>query len=104
MRLRPTFAQPWIVAPERNAAGAPVVADGDGCNSGTSGDGNDFSVTSEAPDCDILLQHKAAALLNLHAQAMAVQNISAVMLLVLDVTSTFYTRWCELFPLVLGKY
>lgn len=42
--------------------------------------------------------------MNLHVQAVAVQNIRTLEPLVLDVTSTFYSRWRESFLLVLGKY
>jgi len=43
-------------------------------------------------------------LLNLHAQAVSVQNIRALVPLLLDVTSTFYPRWRESFLLTVGKY
>jgi hypothetical protein len=51
-----------------------------------------------------LLQHEATALLNLHAQAVAVQNIRALVPLLLDVNSTFYSRWRESFLLTLIKF
>lgn len=43
-------------------------------------------------------------LLNLHAQEVAVQNIRALVPLVLDVTSTFYARWRESFLLTVGWF
>ena len=51
-----------------------------------------------------LLLHEAAALLNLHAQAVAVQNIRSLVLIVLDVNSGSYSKWHEQFLLTLGKY
>ncbi|WVZ89259.1 hypothetical protein U9M48_035685 [Paspalum notatum var. saurae] len=51
-----------------------------------------------------LLQHEAATLLNLHAQAVAVQNIRALVPLLLDTNSTFYARWRESFMLTLTKF
>jgi hypothetical protein len=51
-----------------------------------------------------LLQQEAAVLLNLHAQAVSVQNIRTLVPLLLDVNSTFYARWKESFLDVLGKY
>jgi hypothetical protein len=59
-------------------------------------------VDSTAQLSAVLLQHEATALLNLHAQAIAVQNIRALVPL-LDVNSTFYSRWRESF-LTLTKF
>ena len=42
---------------------------------------------------EALLQQEASVLLNLHAQAVAVQNIRSLVPLVLDINSTFYGRW-----------
>jgi hypothetical protein len=42
-----------------------------------------------------LLLHEAAALLNLHAQAIAVQNIRSLVLVVLDINSGSYSKWHE---------
>lgn len=58
----------------------------------------------DAPSLDVtLLQHEAATLLNLHAQAVTVQNIYALVPLVLDLNSTFYAQWSESFLLTLTK-
>ena len=51
-----------------------------------------------------MLLHEAAAVLNLHAQAVAVQNIRSLVPVVLDVAAGNYTRWREQFLLVLGKF
>jgi len=50
-----------------------------------------------------LLIHEAAALPNLHAQAVAVQNIRSLVPVVLDINSSSY-RWREQFLLTLGRY
>lgn len=63
----------------------------------------DVSVVDDIPR-EVLLQHEAAAIINLHAQAVTVQNIRHLVPLVLDVTSTNFPRWCEAFLLTLGKY
>jgi hypothetical protein len=49
----------------------------------------------------LLLQE---ALLNLHAQAVAVNNIRSLVHIVLDVDSNHFNRWCNQFLLVLGKF
>jgi hypothetical protein len=41
--------------------------------------------------------------MNLHAEAI-VQNIRALVLLVLNMSLSFYARWCESFLLTVGKY
>ncbi|XP_052143079.1 uncharacterized protein LOC127762644 [Oryza glaberrima] len=46
----------------------------------------------------------AATLAALHAQALAVGNIKALVPVVLDVTSANYARWRGMFLVVLGKY
>ncbi|WVZ73451.1 hypothetical protein U9M48_021755 [Paspalum notatum var. saurae] len=48
--------------------------------------------------------HEAAALLNLHPQAVAVLNIKAHVTIVLDVGSDDYSRWREQMLLTLGKF
>jgi len=53
---------------------------------------------------EALLQQEASVLLNLHAQAVAVQNIRSLVPLVLDINSTFYGHWKQSFLDVLGKY
>jgi hypothetical protein len=57
-----------------------------------------------SPLLEALLQHEAAALLNLHAQAVAVTNIRALVPLVLDLNSAFFARWRESFLLTVGKF
>ena len=54
-----------------------------------------------APFC---FSNEAAALLNLHAQAVAMQNIRLLVPLVLDVASAFYGPWRQSFLLVVGRY
>jgi hypothetical protein len=51
-----------------------------------------------------LLLQKAAALLNLHAQAVAVNNIRSLVHIVLDVDSNHFNHWRNQFLLVLGKF
>jgi len=51
-----------------------------------------------------MLIHEAAAVLNLHAQAVAVQNICSLVPVVLDVAAGNYTRWREQFLLTVGKF
>jgi hypothetical protein len=51
-----------------------------------------------------LLLQEAAALLNLHAQAVAVNNIRSLVHIVLDVDSNNFNRWRDQFLLVLGKF
>jgi hypothetical protein len=67
-------------------------------------DQHDLDTNPAVPDARAaLLIHEAAALINLHAQAVAVQNIRALVPVVLDI-STLYTRWRDSFLLVVGKY
>ncbi|XP_066373416.1 uncharacterized protein [Miscanthus floridulus] len=72
------------------------------------------SDNDEAPDDDdatdaaleasrALQMHEAAALLQLHAQAAAVQNVRSLVLVVLDSAGN-YSRWREQFLLAVGKY
>ena len=51
-----------------------------------------------------LLLHEAAAILNLHAQAVAVTNIWSLISSVLNSNSDGYTWWRDNFLLVVGKY
>jgi len=69
-------------------------------------DGDDSSAVDSEPPAtpDPLLLHEAAALLNLHAQAVAVQSIRSLVPVVLDVNSGSYSRWREQFLLTLSKY
>ncbi|XP_039793075.1 uncharacterized protein LOC120659079 [Panicum virgatum] len=63
-------------------------------------------VTDSAP-ADLhaaMLLHEAAALLNLHAQAVAVTNIRSLVSIILDVDSGNFKRWCDQFLLTLGKF
>ena len=83
-------------ARERAAANLPPLDGGDNLS--------DHTEDADAPDYDAIAHHEAAALLNLHAQAVSVQNIRALVPLLLDVTSTFYPRWRESFLLTVGKY
>jgi hypothetical protein len=64
---------------------------------------NSFATIDAAADA-ALAQHEAEALLNLHSQAVGVQNICLLIPLRLDVTSAFYARWRESFLLTLGRY
>ncbi|XP_062184578.1 uncharacterized protein LOC133888376 [Phragmites australis] len=52
----------------------------------------------------VLILYEAAALSNLHAQAVAVQNIKALVPIVLDLSSPHYSKWREHLLLTLGKY
>ena len=54
---------------------------------------------STTPCCS----NEAAALLNLHAQAVAV-NIQSIVHVILDVNSGSYAQWREQFVLAVGKY
>jgi hypothetical protein len=51
-----------------------------------------------------LLLQEAAALLNLHAQAVVVNNIRSLVHIVLDVDSNHFNRWRNQFLLVLSKF
>jgi len=51
-----------------------------------------------------MLLQEAAALLNLHAQVVAVNNIRSLIPIVLDVDSGNFGRWCDQFLLTLGKF
>ena len=51
-----------------------------------------------------MLLHEAAAILNLHAQAVAVTNIWSLISSVLDSNFDGYTWWRDNFLLVVGKY
>ncbi|XP_039778489.1 uncharacterized protein LOC120645819 [Panicum virgatum] len=53
---------------------------------------------------DALLLHEAAAIMNLHAQAVGVQNIRGLVPIVLDSLADNYSRWRESFLLTLGKF
>jgi hypothetical protein len=51
-----------------------------------------------------LLLQEATALLNLHAQAVAVNNIRSLVHIVLDIDSNHFNHWHSQFLLVLGKF
>jgi hypothetical protein len=51
-----------------------------------------------------MLLQEAAALLNLHAQVVAVNNIRSFVPIVLDVDSSNFNRWRDQFLLTLGKF
>jgi len=72
-------------AAERAAAAPSKEDDADASHPG---DGGIDNLTLQ----DTLLQQEAAILLNLHAQAVSVQNIRTLVPLLLDVNSTFYAR------------
>jgi len=80
-------------AQERAAADAP------------DGDADPLSDVSDPRDLrQALLLHEAAAIANLHAQAVAVQNIRALVPVVLDLNASNYTRWHDQLLLTVGKY
>jgi hypothetical protein len=87
-------------AARERAAAAPPQPEEDTRSSGT----HDDDDIPPAPLHAALLHHEAAALLNLHAQAVAVTNIRALVPLLLDTNSTFYARWSESFLLTLTKF
>ncbi|XP_021310400.1 uncharacterized protein LOC110433093 [Sorghum bicolor] len=51
-----------------------------------------------------MLHHEAVALLQLHSQAVAVNNIRNHVTTILDVDSGNFSRWCDQFLLILGKF
>jgi hypothetical protein len=51
-----------------------------------------------------MLHHEAVALLQLHSQAVAVNNIHNHVTTVLDVDFGNFSRWCDQFLLILGKF
>ncbi|XP_072150616.1 uncharacterized protein [Setaria viridis] len=67
---------------------------------------DDLSVVyDQAPDTQqAMLLHEAVAVLNLHAQAVAVQNIWNLIPIILDVAADNYSWWREQFLLTVGKY
>jgi len=92
-------------AKERAAAASPLddgapsdAEDAEDAEDLNSADGGDPLLRAA------LLQHEAAALINLHARAVAVQNIRLLVPLVLDVASSFYGRWRESILIVVGRY
>lgn len=86
-------AQPVKVAPLRVKDLPPH-----GATSDTASNVGGLSLT------DALLQQEGSTILNLHTQVVAVQNICSLVPLVLDVNSTFYTRWKVSFLKILSKY
>ena len=53
---------------------------------------------------DAVGTYETAKVANLHAQAVAVQNIRSLVMVVLDPLSTHYTHWCDLMLLTLRRY
>ena len=51
-----------------------------------------------------MLQHEAAAVINLHAPAVGVQNIRSLVHSVLDLAACNYNHWRDQFLLAVGKY
>nr|CAB3464295.1 unnamed protein product [Digitaria exilis] len=69
--------------------------------------GPEDDVHSQDDDDDLncaILRHEAAAVINLHAQAVGVQNIRSLVHPVLDLAANNYTRWRDQFLLAVGKY
>jgi len=92
-------------AQEQEAAAARAAAERKEDAPSDDEDGDDSSTVDSEPPAtpDPLLLHEAAVLLNLHAQAVAVQSIRSLIPVVLDVNSGSYSRWREQF-LTFGKY
>ena len=51
-----------------------------------------------------MMLHEAAAVLNLHTQAVSIQNIRSLIMTILDVNSGNYARWRDQFLLTTGKF
>ena len=51
-----------------------------------------------------MLQHEAAAMINLQAQAVGIQNIRSLVHSVLDIATSNYNHRRDEFVLVVGKY
>ena len=51
-----------------------------------------------------MLQHEAAVVINLYAQAVGIQNIPSPVHSVLDLATGNYNRWRDQFLLAVGKY
>lgn len=104
MPLRSAPAPPWRATAERKVAAAavpdPDPVDDDSAASHTASHVFD---QDRGTVHDAMLLHKAATLLNLHAQAVAV-NIRSIIHTTLNVNSGSYARWREQFLLVVGKY
>ncbi|XP_066324232.1 uncharacterized protein [Miscanthus floridulus] len=83
---------------ERAAAGAPTDGDDEDDLSDHASDHNDNTDLHQA-----LLQ-EAAAIANLHSQAVAVQNIRNLVTVVLDLNVGNFNRWRDQFLLIVGKY
>jgi hypothetical protein len=85
-------------AAKERAAAAASAAPGRG--------GASFSTSSSAlPDlASAMLIHESMALLQLHAQAVTVNNIRTHVTIILDVDSGNFNRWRDQFLLVLGKF
>lgn len=92
---RPTLAcaRPWNVLP------AVPLPKG---NVTSNGDPNNGALLSSLDAA--LRQQGVTTLLDLHAQVVTMLNICVLMLLLLDISSAFYARWCDTFLLTLTKF
>lgn len=57
-----------------------------------------------ASACSLLIANEASAIAALHAQAASVINVKALMPVTLDRVSNNYSKWRDMFLVVLGKY
>jgi hypothetical protein len=89
---------------ERARAAAAVAALRPSTPVDSSAGGSASPVGGPADLHSALLLQEAAALLNLHAQAVTVNNIRSLIHIVLDVDSNHFNRWRNQFLLVLGKF
>jgi hypothetical protein len=85
-------------AKERAAADPDADADADADGASSISEGVRSSVHAA------MVFQEATVVLNLHAQAAAIQNIRNLVPIVLDVAASNFTRWREQFLLSLGKY
>jgi len=92
-------------AAARQKAAAAVPDPDDALDAALDGSDVDTHVSdpNRAALDNALLLHEAAALLNLHTQAVAV-NIRSVVHVILDVNSGSFAPWREQFVLAVGKY
>ncbi|XP_066365067.1 uncharacterized protein [Miscanthus floridulus] len=80
-------------------AGAPADGDDEDDLSDHASNHNDNTDLHQA-----LLLQEAAAITNLHSQAVAVQNIRNLVTVVLDLNAGNFNRWRDQFLLIVGKY
>jgi hypothetical protein len=105
-----------VAAKERDAAAARAseallraakerVAAAAAATSAAPGGASSSTSSLTPPDlASAMIQHKAMALLQLHAQAVTVNNIRNHVTTVLDVDSGNFNRWRDQFLLILGKF